>query len=233
MVEHGISWNLPELQEKLPFKRQPTRDVALGPGERLEVTDSTSLELYPDAAAARLQTEDALITLHRLLPPTVRDEQVVFESASADTHLTLSPSGEITLFIAPSRAEHRPSSEVAVPVELPADPEQPLRPEEAEKQPRVTLTGRVGATPAFRETRNKTTVARFPLVVHLEDGRSKWHQIVVFGKRGEKLRDTLNKADEVEVIGYVHTRESEQRNGPKKTVEEIYATVVKNRSKTE
>ena len=91
---------------------------------------------------------------------------------------------------------------------------------------RVVLTGRVGATPAFRTTPKGQTIAQFPLGVHPAPDVTEWHTILAFGERAEQLRGTLTKGEPVEVIGYQHERTIKSRNGQTKLVTEIYATAV-------
>ncbi len=99
------------------------------------------------------------------------------------------------------------------------------------EQERLTLLSRLGQDPTIRTTRNGVLVARFPLGVRDEADPTKttWHQVLAFRQRAEQVRDTLKKGNAVEVIGYRHTREVPGRKGPR-TVQEIYATVLKPRS---
>ena len=102
---------------------------------------------------------------------------------------------------------------------------------EVHEQERVTLIGRLGQNPRVRTTPKGTLIAQFPLGVKDETDLTKttWHQVLAFRTLAERARDTLKQGDAVEVIGYRHTREIPGRNGPR-TVEEIYATVLKPRS---
>lgn len=112
----------------------------------------------------------------------------------------------------------------------PTPGEEPAAGERVEQE-RVTLTGRLGQDPTVRTTRNGVLVARFPLGVKDETDLTKtiWHHVLAFRDRAAWVRDTLHRGDAVEVIGYRHEREIPGRNGPR-TVEEINATVVKQRS---
>ena len=102
---------------------------------------------------------------------------------------------------------------------------------EAREQERVHLAGRVGQTPRLRTTPKGTLVAQFPLGVKAEADieQTTWHTIIAFQKRAEQVRDSLTKGDPVEVIGYVHERAIPRRDGTTRTVQEIYATVIKPR----
>jgi primosomal replication protein N len=102
------------------------------------------------------------------------------------------------------------------------------------EEERVQLTGRLGRTPTFRTTPRGTFIGKFPLAVHLEDGQAKWHTILAFGERAQKLEQKVTagevvKGREVEVIGYPHTREKQSKNGKTRVVREVYAAVVKPR----
>lgn len=113
----------------------------------------------------------------------------------------------------------------AVPRRSPSTAEIPNRIEHE----RVTLVGRIGYTPKFRETSKGTLVGTFALAVHPEPGVTTWHKIVVFGERAQKMRDgALSKGDEVEVIGYEHTKTcTDAKTGQEKQEVELYAAVVK------
>jgi hypothetical protein len=89
-----------------------------------------------------------------------------------------------------------------------ATPTQPTPPSR-EKQPYVTLTGRVAALPTVRTTpKSQQLVARFPLAVHeARDGEvvTTYHQVIAFGARAEKVRASLVLlGEEVQVMGYEH-----------------------------
>ena len=98
-----------------------------------------------------------------------------------------------------------------------------------EREPRLTVHGRVGSAPTFRTTAKGQLLARFPLGVHPSPETTTWYSILAFGARAEKLRDAtkLVKGQEVEVMGYLHTREAMNRKGTRQTVEEIYAVAVR------
>ncbi|MFF7080126.1 single-stranded DNA-binding protein [Streptomyces lavendulae] len=105
----------------------------------------------------------------------------------------------------------------------------------SESEPeRVKLTGRLGRTPTFRTTANGKFVGKFSLAVHTEAGETKWHDVLAFGERATALQKRvetgqLNKGNEIEVVGYPHTREYTGRDGTPKTAQEIYLAAVKRR----
>jgi single-stranded DNA-binding protein len=100
----------------------------------------------------------------------------------------------------------------------------------AERRPRLTLSGRVGANPTVRTTPTGTRIARFPLAVR-EQATTTWHQILAFNARAEQVQASVSKGDAVEVIGYPHEREQRRRDGSVRTVEEVYAVVIKQQSR--
>lgn len=101
--------------------------------------------------------------------------------------------------------------------------------EEEEAQQRLTITGRLGRNPHFRTTRNGALIASFPVAVLEDDGSTTWHRVIAFRERAEKLHDALQSGDRVEVIGYLHQRERQTRDGLSRTVEELYVAVIKPR----
>lgn len=116
------------------------------------------------------------------------------------------------------------------PVESRATESPPPPSRESKEQERVQLAGRLGQNPTIRVTPKGTLVAKFPLGVkdNPDIEQTTWHTVLAFQKRAEQARDQLTKGDVVEVIGYRHQRDLPGRNGPR-TVEEIYATVLKKR----
>ncbi|MFD9030116.1 single-stranded DNA-binding protein [Streptomyces sp. NPDC059567] len=102
---------------------------------------------------------------------------------------------------------------------------------EADRQ-RVKLVGRLGRTPTVRETATGKLVAKFPLAVHLDDGTTKWHDVLAFNDRAAALKKRMEagelvKGNEIEVVGYLHDREYQGRDGTTKTAQEIYSVAVK------
>ncbi|MCX4820240.1 single-stranded DNA-binding protein [Streptomyces sp. NBC_01142] len=99
---------------------------------------------------------------------------------------------------------------------------------EAERQ-RVKLVGRLRRTPSVRENASGKLVGKFPLAVHLEDGTTQWHNILAFGERAAALKTRMEagelvKGNEIEVVGYLHAREYQGRDGMTKTVSYVVIT---------
>lgn len=165
--------------------------------------------------------------------PTLGDDGIIFARERPDglSMLSVTRGGEATLFLSSQpRTEQLGIRQVSAPV--PSASEQ-QRGKEAE---RVTLSGRLGATPTFRETpKGRKKVAQFPLAVRdAATDKTTWHTIVAFDARAERLQaavnnDELPKGASVQVIGYRHTREVPTRNGGNKKVTEIYAVAVRAR----
>lgn len=119
-----------------------------------------------------------------------------------------------------------------------AQPEQTaVQSEETAKETeakRVKLIGRLGRNPTFRTTTNGKVVGKFPLAVHLEDGTTKWHDVLAFGDRAAALQKRMEagelvKGNEVEVVGYEHEREYKAKDGTMKKAQEINSVAVKRR----
>lgn len=98
---------------------------------------------------------------------------------------------------------------------------------EKAKEPRVNLSGRVGAEIQLRKTGSGKIVARFPLATRTEDKKTVWTTVVAFDKRAEALKGSVAKGQQVQVVGYKHVTERKMKDGSTKQVEEIYAVVVK------
>src|SRR3954451_12487102 len=82
--------------EALGSKPRPTRDVAHGDGDALDVGDAT-LEVYRDAGVARVTTPDARIELFRVPSYSVNGQRVVFEQGDQDdrTRLQVRADGKV------------------------------------------------------------------------------------------------------------------------------------------
>jgi hypothetical protein len=204
--------------------------------------DELTVQVFPDVQLTRVRT--------RLLEMTVRGSSLLIDDAHSTlqinarcdqeaVYVTLHENGAMVLGSVPARytgedAEPVPEPPVAIepgPV-APAAGSHPSGSGVAEgggdpEHPRLTLRGRVGAEPRFRTTKNDTLVCAFPLAVHDEAGKTTWHRVVAFKDRAQKLQGALQKGQEVEVIGYVHTSEGKDKDGNPKVIEEVWAAVVR------
>jgi hypothetical protein len=215
---------------------------------------ATELEVYPHTQTVRVTTSTARIELFRQTSPTITPEGVVFaqEHTTQALRLRLAPSGEVDLAITlktPQNVIERPPMPVRggggiqepfseetggdddlVTAATPSEQGTPPTEDHPEKQQRITIAGRVGKAPHLRTTKSGRVVASFPVAVHNEDGTTTWRTVVVFDARAKKLSETVASGQSIEVIGYLHERETKTKGGKPKTVHEVYAAVVKNRT---
>lgn len=107
-----------------------------------------------------------------------------------------------------------------------------LSPESAQKNPanaeqeRVTFSGRAGSNPTLRTTPKGTLIARFPLAVHGPGNTTTWFPVLAFNQRAEGLKEIVSRGAALDVIGYLHSRETRSRDGSTRTIQEIYAVTV-------
>jgi hypothetical protein len=237
-------WDTEVLSQALHSQPRDQRDVAFGDGTALDVgkEQQTTLEIYPNSAVARVLMRHCRLELYRQAAPAIQPNGILFEQHSEDQSLTLSltPDGAVRMAVsssthdassgtnkeppAPSttmnHAEVSPAISDAVVAHFGAagmpSSEQSGSPQLAEQQEerRVSLTGRVGATPAFRTTPKGVFIGRFPLAVRDEEDQTHWHSILAFNDRARKLQEAkLAKGQLVGVTGYVHEREQLSRGG--------------------
>lgn len=94
------------------------------------------------------------------------------------------------------------------------------------------LIGHLGADPELRFTTNNRPVLKFRIATtesYLDQNQTRqeithWHQIVLWGKRGEALSKMLSKGSRVYVEGRIETRSYEDANGVKKSATDIVAS---------
>ena len=94
------------------------------------------------------------------------------------------------------------------------------------------LIGNLGADPELRFTTNNRPVLKFRLATtesYMDQNQTRqevthWHQIVLWGKRGEALSKILSKGSRVYVEGRIETRSYEDSNGVKKSATDIVAS---------
>jgi single-strand DNA-binding protein len=96
---------------------------------------------------------------------------------------------------------------------------------------KAILVGNLGADPELRQTQSGQTVATFRLATserwkdrqgQLQD-RTEWHNIVVWGRLAEVVRDYLTKGSSVYIEGRIQTRQWEDQSGQKRYTTEIVA----------
>lgn len=99
---------------------------------------------------------------------------------------------------------------------------------------RVMLLGNLGADPDLRYTQSGQPILKLRLATtesyldanKVRQERTEWHNVVMWGKRGESLSRYLNKGATIFVEGSLRTR-SYEKNGEKRYVTEIHATEIR------
>ena len=100
---------------------------------------------------------------------------------------------------------------------------------------KVILIGNLGKDPEVRFTANGKALARFPIAtseVWNDAGgnrqeRTKWHNIIVWGKQGESCGQYLAKGRQVFVEGSIRSRTYDDKSGNKRYITEIIAQRVR------
>lgn len=96
---------------------------------------------------------------------------------------------------------------------------------------KAILIGNLGKDPELRYTPSGQAVASFPLATSErfkdKEGnwqeRTDWHNVVVWGRQGETVKEYLKKGRSAYVEGRIQTRSYDDREGNKKWVTEIIA----------
>ena len=99
---------------------------------------------------------------------------------------------------------------------------------------KAILIGNLGKDPELRYTPSGQAVASFPIATtdryKDKDGnwqeRTDWHNIVVWGRQGETVKEYLRKGRSAYVEGRIQTRSYDDRDGNKKWITEIVASRV-------
>jgi Single-strand binding protein family len=99
--------------------------------------------------------------------------------------------------------------------------------QEREKQPTVTLHGRVAATPVLRKTlKTDRDILEFPFALHPDANSTSYVRVIFFGEKAVKLKDKFQRGAEYTIKGYEHTRERKRRDGTVRTEPELYGVAV-------
>lgn len=101
----------------------------------------------------------------------------------------------------------------------------------AEGLNRVMLLGNLGADPELRQTQSGQAVLNLRLATtesyldrdRVRRERTDWHNVVVWGKRGEGLARILSKGSSIFVEGSLRTSSYEGRDGQKRYRTEVNA----------
>lgn len=94
---------------------------------------------------------------------------------------------------------------------------------------RVQLIGRLGQDPEVKQMENGNTMSRFSMATdaHYIDGKgekvkeTQWHNIVMWGKLAENMKDFLHKGKEILVEGQLVHRSYEDKEGVKRYISEV------------
>jgi single-strand DNA-binding protein len=105
--------------------------------------------------------------------------------------------------------------------------------EQVQNQP-VSFAGRLGRDPKLDHTPDGKPVANFSVAYTPRvrqgdkwvDGDTVWYQVGVFGEQAEHVARSLNKGDEVVVLGKQTDREFERSDGSKDISHDITADFV-------
>jgi hypothetical protein len=204
---------------------EPTHaDPTLGAVYAVEVGQDASavrLTVYPEIAGVTLNSDGVMVELEGATRILRREGRLRLEKINDEEQavMEIAPDGSV-LFA------REPVDEISA-GGLPVLPRRQRRVET--ETDRVNLLGRVGAEPKYRTTtRSGQLVGSFPLGVHPDVEHTNWYSIVMFGDRAERLRaKELKKGQQVEVVGYLHPRESRTREGGTVLVNDVYAAAVR------
>jgi len=98
---------------------------------------------------------------------------------------------------------------------------------------KVMLIGNLGRDPETRQTQN-SAVCNFSIAtteVYFDSDKQKqerveWHNITVWGKRGEALGNILHKGSRIYVEGRLQTQKWDDKDGNKRTTTNVVATEI-------
>ncbi len=99
---------------------------------------------------------------------------------------------------------------------------------------RVMLLGNLGADPELRYTQTGQPILKFRLATtesyldanKVRQERTEWHNVVMWGKRGEALARHLNKGSRIFVEGSLRTSSYDDKEGVKRYRTEIFASEI-------
>ncbi|MDH5675507.1 MAG: single-stranded DNA-binding protein [Myxococcales bacterium] len=104
----------------------------------------------------------------------------------------------------------------------------------AEGLNKVLLIGNLGQEPEMRYTQSSTAVLNLRVATNerFKDqsgewkDRTEWHQVIVWGRRGEALGKILHKGSHLYIEGSLRTRSWEDKSGNKRYTTEVVANNV-------
>jgi single-strand DNA-binding protein len=94
---------------------------------------------------------------------------------------------------------------------------------------KAILVGRLGKDPELRYTQSGTAVASFTMATNRQwkgqDGQkaeeTTWHNITVWGKRAEVVKEYLTKGQQIYIEGRISNRSYDDKEGNKKYFSEV------------
>lgn len=104
----------------------------------------------------------------------------------------------------------------------------------AEGLNKAMLIGNLGADPELRFTQNNRPVLKFRIATtesYVDQNKARqevthWHNIVVWGPRGEALSKFLHKGSKVYIEGRIETRSYDDQQGVKRVATDIVANQI-------
>lgn len=85
------------------------------------------------------------------------------------------------------------------------------------------LIGNVGREPEVRYVDRDMPVANVRLATNEGEGRTEWHNVVLFKRLAEIVEQYVHKGDKLYVEGKLRTRTYEDTSGVRRTQTDIYA----------
>lgn len=162
------------------------------------------------------------------------DRNMQFQLAPGEQlEVSLAADGMVTLYLRSRAQQDEPTLPEVASEPEPAPVTIPIADQEVRKQERVSLGGLVGRQPVLHTSPKGRLVTTFPLAVHPDQDTTNWYHVVLFDKRAERVRDTVNAGDSVQVIGYRHERRQRISGSETGSREQIYAVAVRHRNVSE
>ena len=254
--ETGNTWPVARIAERMEQTPVPVHPGDGIDGHGFKVVDpahpedARTIGLFPDQHVVTIATPDVSIRIKNATATAARDGMSI-ESGDGSLRALFLRDGHIAVevFPAPSLAlSESPLSGGKTPVEdLPESSSQmvsgasddaetasreavetPQSAEQRERQPRVKITGRLGADPHYEQSGKSGLIARFPLAEQTTEEQASWHRVYSTGTRAERVQALgLGKGDKVKVDGYRQEREYRKKDGSTVKQEVVFAVHVK------
>lgn len=206
----------------------PVYDPAYEWGTRLVVGPleaPTRLEVYEERTAIRITSKDLRVEIHRPTEITVFHDNVVFAAGRREEgtylHARVDREGNAALLLdqpSPPRPAEVVGTQPAVPshvsAEIPiASPAPTTAGASKEKQPTVTVTGKLQTTPRAGNPDAKGRQTAWALVAVYVEGEDSPHLYsATFHRQTVKTALGLPRDAQVTIKGYAHPKQGEQRN---------------------